>query len=426
MNARPDYRNAEIRSLPEGWDAVPVGNVSRAVNGFAFPLRYQGNKSGKYIFAKVSDTNLAGNEKYVTRTVNTVDDDDIRSLRASIYPPGTVIFPKIGMVINLNKKRILGKEGTFDNNIMGLIPHLDHVDTEFLYYYLLGRLDLRQFSNTTTLPSIRKSEIERYKISLPPVQEQKRIGSILSTVDDAIQKTNEIVAKTQQLKKGLMQQLLSRGIGHTKLKQTDMGEIPEEWEVVQLSDVLTICQYGLSVQLHERGRFPILRMNNFGDGLVIPSDLKYADINPELFDQFRLQKEDLLFNRTNSYDLVGKIGVFLLDGDYAFASYLIRLRVDSERADPLFINYYLNTEHSQNLLKNLATRGVSQTNINATNLKTISVSLPPLEEQRRIVSIISSTHDKVVKERQRTAELQKLKKGLMQVLLTGKVRVKVD
>ena len=164
-------------------------------------------------------------------------------------------------------------------------------------------------------------------------------------------------------------------------------------------------------------------MNNIENGYVVENDMKYVDLNDRTFNQFRLEKGDILFNRTNSYELVGKVGIFLLGGGYTFASYLIRLRANQLRANPLFINSYLNADWTQFRLKNLATRGVSQSNINATNLKSLKVPCPPLPEQQKIAEILSGVDEKIEVERQRKGKLEELKKGLMQILLTGKVRV---
>ena len=167
-------------------------------------------------------------------------------------------------------------------------------------------------------------------------------------------------------------------------------------------------------------------MNNFEDGCIVPNGVKFANVDYDTFFQFKLQKGDILFNRTNSYDLVGKVGIFLLDGDYTFASYLIRLTVDTKRANHFFVNFLLNTPSFQSKLRALATRGSSQCNINATNLKSLLVPVPPLKEQERIASLLSSINSRKDAEKRVKEMLENLKKGLMQVLLTGKVRVKMN
>jgi len=132
-----------------------------------------------------------------------------------------------------------------------------------------------------------------------------------------------------------------------------------------------------------------------------------------------------LFNRTNSIDLVGKSGIFELEGEYVFASYLIRLQTN-KKMNPHFLNFYLNSHTGQGVLFSIATRGASQANINATNLKNVNVPLPPRKQQDRTVEQIQKVEEKVDQEQETKQHLQELKRGLMQDLLTGKVRVNVD
>jgi type I restriction enzyme, S subunit len=272
---------------------------------------------------------------------------------------------------------------------------------------------------------VNTSEIGKALIFIPPLHEQSKIASIISKVDYLIQKTDQIIEQTQRLKKGLMQRLLTRGIGHTKFKKTAIGEIPEKWDIMKLEELLNLCQYGISEKMSAHGQYPIFRMNNIRDGYLVANEMKFIDLDEQIFEHYKLEKGDLLFNRTNSYDLVGKVGLFNLDGEYTFASYLIRLRTIQGKLNPFFLHLYLNTDWMQYKLKNLATVGVSQVNINATNLKTVNIAAPPTSEQERIVSVLYDVEEKLKNERERKSIIEKMKNGLMQNLLTGKIRVKV-
>jgi len=195
--------------IPEDWEVVRLGDTGKIVNGFAFPLKYQGKKNGKYLFVKVNDTNLPENSKYIQTAENTIDDEIAKELKVKIYPKGTIIFPKIGMVIYLRKVRILAREGTFDNNIMGIVPNNEKVYNEFLYYYMLEKIDLTKIAGATTTPSIRKSDVEELKIPLPPLEEQKAIAEILSTLDKKLEIEKKEKERLERIKKGLMDVLLT-------------------------------------------------------------------------------------------------------------------------------------------------------------------------------------------------------------------------
>jgi type I restriction enzyme S subunit len=221
-----------------------------------------------------------------------------------------------------------------------------------------------------------------------------------------------------------MQTLLTRGIGHKEYKQTPIGTTPKTWQIVRLGEVLELCQYGLSARFGERGKYRILKMDDIVDGVAIPDNAKYIDLDERTFENFKLEKGDILFNRTNSYELVGRTGIFLLDGDYTFASYLIRLRPKKEIVDSLFLTYYM--IFSNNRLRQLATRAVHQANINATNLQSFTIPIPPLPEQKQIAETLMTVDKKLEFERKEKAKLESIKRGLMDLLLTGKIRVKVD
>jgi len=302
------------------------------------------------------------------------------------------------------------------------------IEPNYLGHYLKSSLYWKQV-NQKQVGSIQKginaSVLTSIKAPVPPLVEQRGVAEVLGTVDEAIRRTDAVIAKSEELKRGLMQRLLTRGIGHTRFKQTELGEIPETWKVETLGNSLTLCDYGLSLPLLDQGKYPIIRMNNIEDGLIVENDLKYADLTEKKFNNYRLKKGDILFNRTNSHELVGKVGIYLLDGNHTFASYLIRLRV-FDKLNPIFLNYFLNLPKTQSKLKTMATRGVSQSNINATNLKKILIPIPSVNEQERLIEYIQTLDQKIKNEKAQRRLAEELKKGLMKILLTGEVRVRLD
>jgi type I restriction enzyme S subunit len=159
-------------------------------------------------------------------------------------------------------------------------------------------------------------------------------------------------------------------------------------------------------------------MNNLRGGRVVIDDLQYIDVEEKDFSQFRLNRNDLLFNRTNSIDWVGKTSLFDRDGDYLFASYLIRIVVDTALADPEFLNYYLNADLMQCRLKQPATRGVSQSNISATKLRSLQLPLPPLPEQCAIAHVLRTVQRAKEATEKIIAAARQLKSSLMRHLFT--------
>jgi type I restriction enzyme S subunit len=207
------------------------------------------------------------------------------------------------------------------------------------------------------------------------------------------------------------------------LQETEIGSIPVNWRVAPIEQVITGTQYGTSSRAEMDGRYPMLRMNNLVDGQVDVTDLKYIDLDDAELEKFRVHRGDVLFNRTNSFELVGKTSIFDLDGEFVFASYLVRVVADPSKCLPEYLNHYLNWQAAQRRLKQLATRGVSQSNINATKLRGFEIGLPPLAEQGEIVRILSIVDAKIATEEVRRDALNDLFHSLLHHLMTGKVRV---
>src|SRR5437763_11965668 len=164
-------------------------------------------------------------------------------------------------------------------------------------------------------------------------------------------------------------------------------------------------------------------MNNLQDGHIDLRDLDYIQLSKAEMQSLMLNKGDLLINRTNSLDLVGKAAIYDLAGEHVFASYLVRFRLGPSVL-PAFVNYFLNSEPGQRKLKLLATKGVSQANINPSILKRrLFVPIPPLPEQRAIATALSDLDTLITSMNRLIAKKHDIKQATIQQLLTGKTRL---
>ena len=329
----------------------------------------------------------------------------------------------------LRKAGMVNFEGICSN--VTLVLQADETKLlQSLLPFILQSEDFVQFainhSIGSTNPFIKWTDLRKFEFMLPSVYEQKKISRIFWTIEENLEKVEDLIKSIGKLKKGLTRILFIQGIGHTKFKKTELGEIPKGWKVVTLGEVLDVCQYGLSQSLSEVGQYPIFRMNNIENGHMVNNNLKYTNLDAKTFQRFKLEKEDILFNRTNSIELVGKVGIFLHDGDFTFASYLIRLRSKKEMLNPYFLNFFLNDPINQQKLKNLATRAIGQSNINATNLKTFKIPIPVMHEQQKIASILSDVDELIQRLKEKKMITKTLKNNLIQKILTGKLRAKVN
>jgi len=167
--------------------------------------------------------------------------------------------------------------------------------------------------------------------------------------------------------------------------------IPSDWHLIPIGKLLLDSQYGTNAPTVEDGDVSIVGMKDIQDGKIITDDLTRTYLPEREKPKFLLKKGDLLINRTNSYDLVGKVGIYDSDEEAIFASYLVRLNVDNEQAVPEYLYYWLNSHKAQIAIKRIATKAISQANINPTEFKKhCLVPLPSLLEQTAIADLLST------------------------------------
>jgi len=199
--------------------------------------------------------------------------------------------------------------------------------------------------------------------------------------------------------------------------------IPEEWSEVPLGQLISSVTYGSSAKSNTQGRIPVLRMGNLQGGNISWDDLVYTNDEAEIR-RFRLDSGDVLFNRTNTIDLVGKTAIYKGEQPAIFAGYLIRINVDKARLDSRFLNYILNAEFSRTYSAKVLSIAVGQANINAQKLKTYPIPLPPTKAEQEAIAEALSDADALIESLEQLIDKKRqLKQGAMQELLTGRKRL---
>ncbi len=316
---------------------------------------------------------------------------------------------------------------SFQNHLHRLRPLGDEVYPRFYVYFLQSaftQLGLFEGAgNKTTIPNLSRNRLAGLEVPHPPRAEQAAISEVLAQVRRAIKVNQRLVATSELLKAAAMGQLFTCGLRGGAQKETPFGGAPSNWILEKIGDLATKIQYGLSLRGLPSGQYPILRMNCQEQGRVVFRNLQYVDLAQVAFESFRLAPGDILFNRTNSFELVGRSAIFEADMDTVFASYLVRLRMDPARVEPRFLNHFLNWDVTQSELKKLASRAVGQANISAGKLSQFLVPFPPLDEQHEIVRVLDAIEDKIEIHKKKHAVLTDLFKSLLHKLMTGELRV---
>jgi len=296
----------------------------------------------------------------------------------------------------------------------------ENVDRMFLFYLLKFQRFRKVLEGsmraTTGRLRVPKEALLNLKIPLPKsFEEQQQIAEVLSTVDEAIQKTDEIIAKTERLKKGLMQELLTKGIGHKEFKDTEIGRIPKEWKVVRLRDKaiaeIIMGQSPPSSTYNKEGiGLPFLQGKmEFGD--IYPSPTMYCSSPIKI-----AEAGDILISVRAP---VGDVNI--APHKLCIGRGLTAIRFKRNIANNWFYFYYL--QKIKSFLENLG-KGSTFKAITKDDLENLKLTLSPLKEQQKIAEILSSTDKKLELERNEKAKLERIKQGLMDLLLTGKIRVK--
>lgn len=413
--------NTKLR-LPADWQIVSLGDVIvEAESGFA-----SGERDNNGV-RQLRMNNLGTNGYIVDEPVIRVPKP--RDVGRYWLQTGDIL------VNNTNSVDLIGKtvlyrgelgECVYSNHITRLRVDQNQTTPEWVLYNLMYWWSRGVFASLCARhvgqAGVSKGDILGIELVLPPLPEQRKIAAILSTVDENIRKTQQIIKKAEELKRGLMQQLLARGIGQTRFKQTEIGEIPEEWEVTRIVDIAQQFISGgtpeTSVAEYWDGDIPWITGVFVTERVVYQGERYITRQGLEHSATHIVPKGGLLLvTRTN----VGNIA--LAGTDIAISQDLTGIVLNKIKTEPDFIVWYL-LQNVQNLIR--LQQGTTIQGIIREDVEKVLVALPSLAEQKQIVGILSTVDEKTSRERRYKANLEQLKKGLIQTLLTGRVRVKVD
>lgn len=413
---------------------VTAGEVGRFKGGSGFPLRFQGGKSGRLPYFKVSDMNIPGNELFMRTANNYISEATRKRLGAVRLPAGSIVFAKVGAAIYLERKRILETDGCIDNNMAAFIVDPGRVDVRFAHY-LLSDFKLSSLVATTALPSLNGAQLRSIQLRLPPIKEQRRIAAALGAVDDEIASIERLMTKMRAIKQGLSQALLT---GRTRLAEftrksrmvnTILGGLPTDWEIVMVPDVVVrsadsikIGPFGSALKkafLTDQG-FKV-----YGQENVYERDMNLGSrfISEDRFRQLRsceVLAGDFLVS------MMGTVGqTHIVPSGSApgiMDSHLLRLRLDASRIDASFLEQVFGTPTVTDQIKQLAVGGIMD-GLSSSIIRRLCLPLPSRTEQSLIAEVLDTADAEIrAVERQLDATFA-IKRGMMQELVSGRTRL---
>ena len=411
------YRMTELGPLPEEWRVVKLGEVIRSVKGRKPPM--------------IVETPLMDGLPYLTA-------EYFRSNVANQFVPKE--FLNSGEICEKNDVVLIwdgskagqvftGLKGVLASTMVRLEPTTGNIERTFLYFYLLTQFEILNSQTTgSTIPHVNKTLFFNLPIPLPHLPEQRAIAHVLRTVQRAKEATERVIQTTRELKKSLMRYLFTYGpvlieeAERVSFKETEIGLVPEHWEVVRLGEVCLKPQYGFTESATNQRVGPkFLRITDIQNSQVNWNTVPYCEISDELLKRYRLEPGDLLFARIGA--TTGKTLLIRECPEAIFASYLIRVRVNLNFLLPEFLFYFTqgNLYWSQ---INTAKGGRLKQGINIPVLSSLLVPLPPISEQRIIARILEAVDKKLQVEEARKQVLDALFNSLLHNLMTAKIRVK--
>jgi len=398
-----DFKQTPIGKIPKQWDITKLQKVSLKIKAGGTPkVSIKEYWNGGIPFVKIEDITSAS--KYLNCTKTTISKLGLKNSSAWIIPKNSLLLAMYGSMgeVAINKIEVATNQA-----ILGIIPS-EKTYVEYLYYWFqYFKPQWQKYAKLTTQPNLTAQIVRNAHIPLPSLAEQWGVAEVLSSVDRAIEKTEELIGRLERLRKALMQELLTKGIGHKEYKQTPIGKIPIEWNIVKLGSIFIFKNGKRPEIVKEKGVVPI-----YGAGFL------QGYTNKPM-----INLENVIIIARVGKGSAGK--VYLASGKMWISDNAIYAVPNNNRKvySP-FYYYYLQYLRLDKIAVRSAAGGYSL--ITQSSLSNLYVPLPPINEQQIIYNILNSIDNWITLEFKRKEKLEKLKRGLMNLLLTGRVRVKVE
>ena len=405
------YKQTEIGVIPDDWEVkelkemIKIGSGKSPSNfkfydkGIPYFKVEQLNNANKYISYKDTKYFIKNNNSYISCC--------------------SIIFPKRGEAIFLNKIRILECNSFFDTNLMSLTINNDNLNHEYLFYYLSFQ-GLDKIADTTSVPQINNKHIHPFKIPIPPKPEQEKIAKVLSDTDELIENLKELIAKKEDIKKATMQQLLT---GKKRLKG-----FSGEWVERKLGEIGEISGAGVDKKIN-KNEISVKLLNYldvYKNDYLYPKNLNHwVTTTQEKIIKCNIKKGDILL--TPSSELRKDIGISALAMEdmnrvvYSYHINRLRLKIDF---DILFSLYMLKTHDFLTQCETVSEGSGKRYVISLKKFREMKVLFPQdITEQKAIAKILSDMDEEIEALKEKLEKTEAIKQGMMQELLSGRMRL---
>ena len=409
------YKKTKMWICPVEWEVTTLNKVADIGQGYTFKREYQGQSVGRWNYFKVADIGLKNTGIFLSYAINKIDDSLIKQIGCKPFSAGSIVFPRVGAALLNNNKKILLQDSIVDDNVLVLTVKDAFTCNNIFLYYLLSRLRLEDWCNSGHVPVINSKTVLKQTVNIPSIEVQQKIVVILTTQDKIIELKEKLLAEKQHQKKYLMQQLLT---GKKRLpgfngewKKVKLSAVLEERKEKKQEQELRICsvavQKGVIDQIEHLGR-SYAASNTSNYGVAYYGDIIYTK-SPTGDFPYGIIKQNLLHEKVAVSPLYGIFKPVTFGMGY------------------ILHTYFQDDINAKNYLLPIIQKGAKNT-INITNetflLNALYLPLNPKEQEE--ISKIFEVADHEIDLIQKDIEQEKQKKkALMQLLLTGIVRVKL-
>ena len=388
------------------WPMVTLGSVVDIKGGGTPSKKVPEYWGGTIPWASVKDFKSS----IIENTEDFVTELGVKESATNIIPAGSIIVPTRMAV---GKVATLAMDMAINQDLKALLIKDDvELDNRYLLRFLESQSNnLFKHAKGATVKGITLDVLRGLEIPLPPLEEQKRIAAILDKADAIRRKRQQAIELADEFLRSVFLDMFGDPVTN-----------PKGFPLGTIRDLIESAKYGSSAKASvDSGEYPILRMGNITyKGGIDMSDLKYIDLVEKDKPKYLVEKGDLLFNRTNSKELVGKTAVYDRDEAVAIAGYLIRVR-PNERANNYYISGYLNSAHGKSTLQQMCKSIVGMANINAQELQDIKILIPPIELQNKYQSLVEETKGKMEKAKLLVEQQATLFSALSQKAFAGEL-----
>ena len=406
---RAGYKQTEVGVIPGDWEVQRIGDLATVRSGGTPSREIQAYWNGDIPWITTSQIDF----NTISEADQFITEDGLKNSAAKLLPAGTLLMALYGQGKTRGKVGVLDFEAATNQACASINLH-GNVSREFLLHFLTSRYEaIRNSSNSGGQENLSGQIVKDIPVAIPPIPEQRAIAAALSDVDALLAKLDEFIAKKRDLKQAAMQQLLTG--------QTRLPGFSGEWEVKRLGDILSRMANGAVYKPTNSFGLQITRIETIANGTIDYSRTGTAEESPEL-ERYKIIPGDILFSHINSLDHIGKVAIFNGEQALFHGMNLLLLRTNRD-AHSHFLYFWFTSLSARRQTRNLAKQAVSQASINTKELKALEIRLPPLLEQTAIATILSDMDTELTALEARRDKTRALKQGMMQELLTGRIRL---